>query len=95
VETWRPWELVLGALERLHDVLALTLAGHAGGTHIDTLARAVREGLLARNPTEGEDLHVPGLSSHHLATLSRRVGRPCGEYARKDKRGRFEECAFG
>jgi pimeloyl-ACP methyl ester carboxylesterase len=30
-DTWRTWELVLGALERRHDVLALTLAGHAGG----------------------------------------------------------------
>jgi pimeloyl-ACP methyl ester carboxylesterase len=31
VDTWRTWELVLPALEREHDVLALTLAGHAGG----------------------------------------------------------------
>ena len=29
--TWRVWELVLPALERHHDVLALTLPGHAGG----------------------------------------------------------------
>ncbi len=31
METWRSWELVVPALERRHDVLALTLAGHAGG----------------------------------------------------------------
>ena len=31
METWRTWELVLPALERRHDVLALTLPGHAGG----------------------------------------------------------------
>ena len=31
METWRSWELALPALERHHDVLALTLAGHAGG----------------------------------------------------------------
>jgi pimeloyl-ACP methyl ester carboxylesterase len=31
LETWRTWELVLPALERRHDVLAPTLAGHAGG----------------------------------------------------------------
>ena len=31
LDTWRVWELVLPALERQHDVLALTLAGHAGG----------------------------------------------------------------
>jgi pimeloyl-ACP methyl ester carboxylesterase len=31
MDTWRIWELVLPALQRDHDVLALTLAGHAGG----------------------------------------------------------------
>lgn len=30
-DTWRTWELVIPALERRHDVLALTLPGHAGG----------------------------------------------------------------
>jgi pimeloyl-ACP methyl ester carboxylesterase len=30
-DTWRTWELVLGALERHHEVLAPTLPGHAGG----------------------------------------------------------------
>jgi pimeloyl-ACP methyl ester carboxylesterase len=30
-DTWRVWELVLPALERRHEVLAPTLAGHAGG----------------------------------------------------------------
>src|SRR5687768_10823515 len=34
LDTWRVWELVLPALERRHDVLALTLAGHAGGPPI-------------------------------------------------------------
>jgi pimeloyl-ACP methyl ester carboxylesterase len=34
-DTWRTWELVLPALERRHDVLAVTLAGHAGGPVID------------------------------------------------------------
>lgn len=29
-DTWRTWELVLGALERRHEVLAPTLPGHAG-----------------------------------------------------------------
>ena len=33
-DTWRAWELVLPALERHHDVLAVTLAGHAGGPPI-------------------------------------------------------------
>jgi pimeloyl-ACP methyl ester carboxylesterase len=30
-DTWRTWDLVLEALERRHEVLAPTLAGHAGG----------------------------------------------------------------
>ena len=34
-DTWRTWELVLPALERRHDVLAVTLAGHAGGPRIE------------------------------------------------------------
>jgi pimeloyl-ACP methyl ester carboxylesterase len=35
METWRTWELVLPALERQHDVLAITLPGHAGGPQLD------------------------------------------------------------
>jgi pimeloyl-ACP methyl ester carboxylesterase len=31
MDTWRIWELVLPALQRDHDVLAVTLPGHAGG----------------------------------------------------------------
>jgi pimeloyl-ACP methyl ester carboxylesterase len=38
--TWRMWELVLPALERHHDVLALTLAGHAGGPPVEGPVRA-------------------------------------------------------
>jgi len=34
-DTWRTWDLVLPALERRHDVLAPTLAGHAGGPPLD------------------------------------------------------------
>lgn len=34
-DTWRSWELVLAALEAEHDVLAPTLAGHAGGPAIE------------------------------------------------------------
>jgi pimeloyl-ACP methyl ester carboxylesterase len=33
--TWRAWDLVLGALERRHDVLAPTLLGHAGGPPLE------------------------------------------------------------
>jgi pimeloyl-ACP methyl ester carboxylesterase len=35
LDTWRTWELVLPALDRGHDVLAPTLAGHAGGPPIE------------------------------------------------------------
>ena len=34
-DTWRTWELVLPALEARHDVLAVTLPGHAGGPELD------------------------------------------------------------
>ena len=34
-DTWRTWDLVLPALEREHEVLAPTLAGHAGGPPIE------------------------------------------------------------
>ena len=34
-DTWRCWELVLPALEAEHEVLAVTLAGHAGGPPIE------------------------------------------------------------
>jgi pimeloyl-ACP methyl ester carboxylesterase len=50
-DTWRTWELVLPALQRHHDVLALTLPGHAGGSPIDgeiddaTLADAVERAM--------------------------------------------------
>jgi pimeloyl-ACP methyl ester carboxylesterase len=33
--SWRTWDLVLPALERRHDVLAPTLAGHAAGPAIE------------------------------------------------------------
>jgi pimeloyl-ACP methyl ester carboxylesterase len=35
LDSWRSWELVLPSLERHHDVLAPTLAGHAGGPALD------------------------------------------------------------
>jgi pimeloyl-ACP methyl ester carboxylesterase len=50
-DTWRSWDLVLPALERRHDMLALTLAGHAGGPAIEgeitqaVLADAVESAL--------------------------------------------------
>jgi pimeloyl-ACP methyl ester carboxylesterase len=43
LDTWRVWELVLPALERSRDVLAPTLAGHAGGPPL----HAITDGALA------------------------------------------------
>jgi pimeloyl-ACP methyl ester carboxylesterase len=53
LDTWRVWALVLPALERRHDVLAPTLAGHAGGPPIEgdltgtSLADAVERAMDA------------------------------------------------
>jgi pimeloyl-ACP methyl ester carboxylesterase len=46
-DTWRTWELVLPALERRHEVLAVTLAGHAGGPALQggAAAESVLDGL--------------------------------------------------
>jgi pimeloyl-ACP methyl ester carboxylesterase len=64
-DTWRTWELVLPALERAHDVLAVTLAGHAGGPPI---AGAVDEAAVldaverAMDEAGWETAHVAGNS---------------------------------
>jgi pimeloyl-ACP methyl ester carboxylesterase len=53
MDTWRTWDLVLPALERHHDVLALTLPGHAGcpplgpGAGAEALVDAVEEAMDA------------------------------------------------
>ncbi len=46
-DTWRSWDLVLPELEREHDVLAPTLAGHAGGPPIagDASADVLVDGI--------------------------------------------------
>jgi pimeloyl-ACP methyl ester carboxylesterase len=65
LDTWRTWELVLPALERHHDVLAPTLAGHAGGPPIEgeitdaTLADAVER---AMDEAGFETAHIVGNS---------------------------------
>jgi pimeloyl-ACP methyl ester carboxylesterase len=64
-DTWRTWELVLPALERDHDVLALTLPGHAGGPSLgseltdDSLVDQVEELIDAVGI---DDAHVVGNS---------------------------------
>jgi len=64
-DTWRTWELVLPALQGRHDVLAVTLAGHAGGPAIegeidnDVLADAVERAMDAAG---FETAHIVGNS---------------------------------
>jgi pimeloyl-ACP methyl ester carboxylesterase len=62
IDTWRVWELVLPALERRHDVLAVTLAGHAGGPPI---AGAVTDGVLADAVERAMD--AAGFDTAHIA----------------------------
>jgi pimeloyl-ACP methyl ester carboxylesterase len=68
-DTWRSWELVLPALEREHDVLALTLAGHAGGPPLpDPISDSAMADIVEAAMDEA------GLTTAHL------VGNSLGGY---------------
>ena len=62
LDTWRTWELALPALERHHEVLAPTLAGHAGGPAIEGAASAA---LLADGVERAMD--EAGFGTAHIA----------------------------
>src|SRR3954451_13440269 len=62
MDTWRTWELVLPTLERTHDVLALTLPGHAGGP---PLAGPITDTLVADAVEQAMDR--AGLTTAHIA----------------------------
>jgi pimeloyl-ACP methyl ester carboxylesterase len=62
MDTWRIWELVLPALERRHDVLAVTLAGHAGGPPLEG---ELSDALLADAVEQAMD--EAGFATAHLA----------------------------
>jgi pimeloyl-ACP methyl ester carboxylesterase len=81
LDTWRSWELVLPALERRHDVLAPTLAGHAGGPPIDG---EIIDALLADAVERAMD--EVGFETAHM------VGNSLGGYAARQlaARGRAE-----
>ncbi len=79
MDTWRTWELVLPALERRHDVLAPTLAGHAGGPPfhpaagqagvIDAIERAMDDAGFETAHIVGNSLG--GYAALHLAARGR------------------------
>jgi pimeloyl-ACP methyl ester carboxylesterase len=95
--TWRVWELVLPMLERHHDVLALTLLGHAGGPAlkgevsesvvVDAVERAMDEAGFATAHIAGNSLG--GLVALHLAARGRAESvvalAPAGGWARGDE----------
>ncbi|HEX4805459.1 MAG TPA: alpha/beta fold hydrolase [Conexibacter sp.] len=100
-DTWRTWELVLPALEREHDVLAPTLAGHAGGPPLPpevdevALVDAVERAMDAAG---FDTAHVVGNSlggyvALHLAARGRARSvvalAPAGGWAEDD--GSYEE----
>ena len=63
--SWRTWELVLPMLERHHDVLAPTLAGHAGGPPLQgDVTAAVLPDAIERAMDEAgfETAHIVGNS---------------------------------
>lgn len=96
MDTWRTWELVLPALERRHDVLAPTLAGHAGGPAFD--GAAGHAGIVdaverAMDETGFEAAHLVGNSlGGYIALQLAARGRarsvvalaPCGGWAGGD-----------
>jgi pimeloyl-ACP methyl ester carboxylesterase len=64
-DTWRTWELVLPMLERRHEVLAVTLPGHAGGPPLPATldSSSLAEGVeRAMDEAGWEDAFVVGNS---------------------------------
>jgi pimeloyl-ACP methyl ester carboxylesterase len=78
-DTWRTWELLLPALQARHDVLAVTLAGHAGGPELDA---ELSDDTLALSVERAMD--KAGVATAHL------VGNSLGGYTalRLAQRGR-------
>jgi pimeloyl-ACP methyl ester carboxylesterase len=94
-DTWRVWELVLPALERRHDVLALTLAGHAGGPPLEQVSGDALAGAVERAMDEAgfAHAHIAGNSLGGYLALQLAARRrassvvafsPAGGWARGD-----------
>jgi pimeloyl-ACP methyl ester carboxylesterase len=64
VDTWRTWQLVLPYLEGEHDVLALTLAGHAGGPPLEEVSEAALLDAVER------EMDANGIERAHLVGCS-------------------------
>lgn len=96
METWRSWELVLARLEARHEVLALTLPGHAGGqplaggvtftSFVDAVERAMVDAGLELAHLVGSSLG--GYVALELATRGRALTvvalAPAGGWAQGD-----------
>jgi pimeloyl-ACP methyl ester carboxylesterase len=103
MDTWRIWELVLPRLERTHDVLAPTLAGHAGGPPLraEPSPGAIADAVERAMDEAGFDTaHVAGNSLGGFVALVLAVrGRarsvvafaPAGGWARDDGDRAFGE----
>ena len=65
VDTWRTWELTLPYLESEHDVLAVTLAGHAGGPPIEG-----EVGAVALTDAAERAMDAAGFERAHLVGCS-------------------------
>jgi pimeloyl-ACP methyl ester carboxylesterase len=97
LDSWRTWELVLPALERRHEVLAPTLAGHAGGPplHAEIAADAIADAVEGAMDDAGfETAHIAGNSlGGYVALRLAARGRadtvaalaPVGGWARGDE----------
>jgi pimeloyl-ACP methyl ester carboxylesterase len=97
LDSWRTWQLVLPALERRHEVLAPTLAGHAGGPPLrgEIGAGAIVDAVERAMDDAGfETAHVAGNSlGGHVALQLAARGRadavvalaPVGGWAKGDE----------
>jgi pimeloyl-ACP methyl ester carboxylesterase len=77
LNTWRVWDLVRPTLERRHDVLAVTLGGHAGGPPLpdDMGDEALADAVALAMDAEGfETAHLVGnsLGGHVALQLAAR-----------------------